>query len=328
MFKKTIQKEVLKMVNNLMIFKLKEYFKTNYADIWDLIDIDSEIDKTLTYEENFNHLKQNFDLLFNDYEIKINEVKTYMELFNNSTDINAKRELISILNEVKTENKRLFNKLLTHLDIDINDYEYFIIDSLSIKKDIEPKQINSELRIKTALQIKVILKSLNQKLRVFRHNYNSIENDINISQNSLIENIYKVVNILKSKIRIKCFKCHGTAILKYTNGNPIKCGCNKGYFEIAKFQQSNNEYKFIFRNGLIIFEYDKFLNCHKVVTNTTHFKSLNYFVYRKSFKFWNGIKRMAWVENNKGHIKYNHAGFMKIEYRGMEKLNNTTQQKV
>ena len=214
------------------------------------------------------------------------------------------------------------------MDIDINDYEYFIIDSLSIKKDVEPEQIDNELRIKTALQIKVILKSLNQKLRTFRHNYNSIENDINISENSLINNIYKVVNIIKSKIKIKCFKCNGTAILKYSNGNRIKCGCNRGFYEIAKFQQYNNKYEFIFKNGIIVFEYDKFLNCHKVVKNTTHFKTLNYFVYRKSFKFWNGIKRQSWVENNKGHIKYFNAGFMKIEYRGMEKLNNNTSQKV
>ena len=86
--------------SGLIVWQLKKYFKSHYSDIYDLLDIHYLIDRTLSYQENFNILKTGYDLLADkDFNLKFNDVKLQLELLYNSKNI----ELFNILEQSLTE---------------------------------------------------------------------------------------------------------------------------------------------------------------------------------------------------------------------------------
>ena len=114
------------------------------------------------------------------------------------------------------------------------------------------------------------------KLRGFKDNYATLSNSVNIAQYKPIDNINKVVAILKSR-------------------NDLK-----------RFFQRNNEYNFIFKNGNIKIALNQLLKIWFIAENSTGLNHLGYFNLQKTYKHFVGIKRQSFVENNKGIIKYSY----------------------
>lgn len=257
--------------NGLMVWQLKKYFSSHYSDIFDLIDIHSIIDSSLTYRENFNILKNEFDLISEqEFNLKFSEIITNIEILFNSKST----ELFNILQDIKENSIKLYNRILNQLEIKDEDIKYLMLDFNPIKPN--------DFRENIYIELKNILKSLHRKHkqkiqnahRIFKDNYTQINNFIDISYNAIINDINKVVNILKSNKDLKFYKVF------------------------------KNEYKFFFQNGFIGITKNQLSNEWYISHNNTTYKEFNYFVLHKSFKYLEGVKRKAWVENNKGNIEY------------------------
>lgn len=90
--------------------KLIEFFKNRYKNNFDLIDFKSEIDITLTYEENKNILIDKFDNFMYEYDNIDNEFNNFLssldEMYNKSF-----KEFIKELIKLKRNDNLFFKKI-------------------------------------------------------------------------------------------------------------------------------------------------------------------------------------------------------------------------
>lgn len=80
--------------------RLRSSFKVLFRDSYDVLDIDAEIDSTLSFEENYNHIKDKYDILTEQVDNYKHELMMYEKSLVDSIPMDDK-DFMMMMNDIK-----------------------------------------------------------------------------------------------------------------------------------------------------------------------------------------------------------------------------------